>query len=36
LNPQLAEDVRHVTVHGVLADEEALGDVCIGETLGDQ
>src|SRR5512133_1320735 len=31
--PQFAKDVRDVTVDGVLAEHEALGDIAIRETL---
>jgi hypothetical protein len=34
--PQLAKDVRDVAVDGVLAENEALRDVVIRETLGNE
>src|SRR5512144_1638055 len=34
--PQFAKDVRDVTVHGVLAEHEARGDIAIREAFSDQ
>jgi len=33
---QLAKDVGDVPVHGVLADDQPLGDLAVGESLGEQ
>ena len=31
----LVEDIRHMSVNGVLADGEPRGDLLVGETVGD-
>jgi hypothetical protein len=33
---ELAEDVRHVRRDGLLADEEPVGDLAVGESVGEQ
>ena len=34
--PQLRQDVRHVAVHGVRADHEALGDLRVAQARRDE
>ena len=33
---ELGEDVRHVGADGLLADEEPLGDLLVGQAVGEQ